>query len=60
MCQVLADGGPLFESELKGGEAPRELDLDVTDVKLLTLFVDFGKELDIGDRVAFGDAKLIK
>ena len=60
VCQVLADGGPLFESELKGGEAPRELDLDVTDVKLLTLFVDFGKELDIGDRVAFGDAKLIK
>jgi len=60
VCQVRGDDKTLFESELKGGDAPRELDLDLAGVRLLTLFVDFGEKLDIGDRVAIADARLIK
>jgi hypothetical protein len=60
VCRVLGDNAVLFESELKGGDEPREIDLDVANVKLLALFVDFGEKLDIGDRVAFADARLIK
>jgi len=60
VCQVRGDDKILFESELRGGDAPRELDLDLAGVKLLTLFVDFVEKLDIGDRVSFADARLIK
>lgn len=59
-CQVIGDGKILFESEIEGGQPPKKLDLNVKDVRTLVLFVDFGERLDIGDRLNFADAKLVR
>lgn len=59
-CEILADGKSLFRSELSGVSSPHELRLDVSGAKRLTLFVDFGRNMDSCDWVTFGDAKLIR
>jgi hypothetical protein len=58
---VTGDGKPLFDGEIKGREAPRPLDLDVTGVRDLEIVVDFGSDIsDIGDHLDLADAKLVK
>ena len=34
--------------------------MDVKGVKTMTILVDFGEDLDVGDHVDLADAKLIK
>ena len=53
--RVLFDSGPFP----RGSEAKR-LNLSVTDVQRLTLEVDFGEGLDLGDVCAFAGARLVK
>jgi len=60
VCQVLGDGKSLFQSVIEGDQPPKKLDLNIKDVRTLVLFVDFGERLDIGDRLNFADAKLIR
>ncbi len=60
LCQVIGDGKTLFQSEIEGGRPPKKLDLEVKGVRTLVLFVDFGQRLDIGDRLNFADAKLVR
>ena len=58
---ITGDGKPLFDGEIKGREAPRPLDLDVTGVRDLEIVVDFGSDIsDIGDHLDLADAKLVK
>ncbi|MBA3314746.1 MAG: NPCBM/NEW2 domain-containing protein [Planctomycetota bacterium] len=57
---ITADGKELFAREVKGSDSPIPLDLDVTGARELTIFVDFGGDLDDGDHLALGDARLIK
>ena len=60
-CRVLGDGRELFtEADLKADQEPKSLELDVKDVKQLTLEVDFGEEEDVCDRVIWGDARLFR
>lgn len=58
---ICGDGKTLFDGEIKGREAPRPLDLDVTSVRDLEIVVDFGSDIsDIGDHLDLADAKLVK
>src|SRR5579862_3228412 len=54
------DGKTLYESEVRGSDAPRNLDLDVAGVRELEILVDFGGDLDIADHLDLADAKVIK
>jgi NPCBM/NEW2 domain len=59
--RVLGDEKVLWEdADLKGDGKPAVLDLPASGVKTLTLEVGYGKDEDIGDRVIWGDARLIK
>jgi hypothetical protein len=57
---ISGDGKPLFDSIVKGTDAPRTLDLDVTNVRDLEILVDFGNEVDISDHLDLAGAKLVK
>jgi len=50
----------LFEADVRGVDKPQILDLDVQDARDLEILVDFGRDLDIGDHLDLGDAKLIR
>jgi hypothetical protein len=59
--RVLADGKPLFEdADLRGDQKAAEVDVNVAGAKRLTLEVDYGQGQDVGDRVAWADARLLK
>ena len=57
---ISGDGKPLFESIVKGTDAPRSLDLDVTDVRDFEILVDFGNEVDIADHLDLAGARFLK
>lgn len=57
---LYGDDQALFRQTIEASAAPVDLDIDVTNVLRLRLVVDFGKNLDIGDRVHLGDARLTK
>jgi hypothetical protein len=57
---ISADGKALFDSIIKGTDAPRHLDLDVTNVRDLEIVVDFGNNVDIADHLDLAGAKVIK
>lgn len=58
---VLADEKPLLEAvRLAGGEKPVPVRLDVSGAKTLTILVEFGQTLDVGDHVDLADARLLK
>lgn len=57
---ITGDDKELFNRDISGEDAPIPLDLDVSGVRELTIFVGFGGDLDDGDHLALGDARLIK
>ncbi len=57
---VSGDGKPLFESDVRDGDQPKPLDLEVRGVRDLEFLVDFAENLDIADHLDLADAKLIK
>jgi hypothetical protein len=61
VARVIGDDKVLWrESDLAGDAKPTPLDLKVSGVKTLTLEVDFGKYPDVGGRVIWGEARLVK
>ena len=59
--RVLGDDRPLFDKpDLSGADAPEKLDLDVSGVRRLSLVVDFGENQDVGDRIIWADAHVIR
>lgn len=61
MLSVLADDKPLLPAtKLTGKDKALPLRLDLTGAKTLTILVEFGDALDIGDHVDLAEAKLIK
>lgn len=60
--RILGNGKLLWEDANLTGEArkPALVDLDIAGVKTLVLEADFGPEGDVGGRVIWGDARLIK
>ncbi len=57
---ILGDDKVLLDANVKGPDAPRKVDLDISGVKELQILVDFGGDLDIADWLSMGDAKVIK
>lgn len=59
--RVLGNGRILLDSgEVTGSDEPREVIVDVSDVRRLTLLVDFGAALDLSDHADWGDARLLR
>jgi hypothetical protein len=59
--RITADGAELFVAEeVTATDDPRLLDLDLTGRGQLTLEVDFGRNMHIGDHVVFGNARLLR
>lgn len=59
--RILADGTELFVAdEVTAAEEPHVLDLDLSGKERLTLEVDFGQGMHIGDHVVFGNARLLR
>lgn len=57
---ISGDGRTLLESDVDGSDAPRAIDLDVTDVRDLEILVDYGAYWDISDHLDLVEARVIK
>lgn len=58
---VIGGGRVLWSAEnVRGGEPPREVLVDVTGVDVLELFVDYGEDLDLSDHACWAFARLIR
>ncbi|MAE66594.1 MAG: hypothetical protein CMJ18_20175 [Phycisphaeraceae bacterium] len=61
VIRVRGDGRVLFENlDARGDKDPIPLSIDITGVEALVLEVDFGPGQDVGDRVVWADAQLIR
>ena len=58
--EIRGDDRVLLDEPLAGSAAPRPIELDVTGVGRLTILVDYGEGLDIGDQLILGNARLIR
>jgi hypothetical protein len=57
---IRGDGRELWKARVRGGDAVRLIDLDLTGVAQLELQVDAGERHDIGDHLVLADAQLIR
>jgi hypothetical protein len=58
--KIAADGKVLWKQRIRAGDKPHQLAFDLSGAESLKLEVDFGRNLDLGDHVAFADAKVLK
>jgi len=57
---LTGDGRELFSASIKGTEPARAIRVDVTGVRRLTILVDFGDDLDVGDHLNLCNARIVK
>jgi hypothetical protein len=57
---ILGDNKQLFQDSVAGSDKPRTLDINIVGVRRITIKVDYGKNLDIGDQLNMGDARVLK
>jgi hypothetical protein len=57
---VIGDGKELFSQSVSGRERGIPLDVDITNVRKLTILVDYGEDLDVGDYLDICDARIVK
>lgn len=57
---ILGDGERLFTRRMTGHDRPHELSLDINGTKEITLVVEPGEGLDLGDVADWADARLVK
>jgi hypothetical protein len=61
VCRVLGDGRELFaQPDLRADQDPVAVEVSVAGVGQLSLEVDFGEAEDIGDRVIWADARILR
>ncbi len=59
--KVVGDGRLLWEAKnVRGGEAPRSLLVDVGGVAVLELLVEFGEGMDLSDQAVWANARVIR
>lgn len=58
--EVRGDDKVLWQGDVHGSDPPQELELELAGARRLTVFVDYGSDLDIGDQVDLGDARVTK
>jgi len=57
---IRGDDRVLLEADVTGSDAPRQIDLDLTGVRRLSILVDFARELNVGDHLLLCEARVIK
>ena len=57
---IRGDERLLLEADVTGLDAPRQIDLDLTGVRRLSILVDFARELNVGDQLLLCEARVIK
>ena len=57
---IKGDGQELFADDVDGADDPRELSINVTGVRQLEIFVDFGENQDVGDHLNLCNARIVK
>jgi hypothetical protein len=57
---IEGDDRELFSREIAGNEPPVPLDFEIAGVRRLTITVDYGRNLDTGDWLILGDARVVK
>ncbi len=57
---VLADGESVFTRRVKGTDPPQEIRVDIPRAKKVTLLVEAGAGLDLGDHADWCDVRFIK
>jgi hypothetical protein len=57
---IQADERGLFTRDIAGGEPPVPLDVDISNARRLSITVDYGRNLDSGDWLILGDARIVK
>ncbi|MDW8223378.1 MAG: NPCBM/NEW2 domain-containing protein [Gemmatales bacterium] len=60
LVRIEGDGRELFHAVVSTGDKPREISLGIENVVRLRLIVDYGDDLDLGDHVAFAEARILK
>ena len=60
LLAVRGDGRVLWNGPVTGTEPAKAIDVDVAGVRRLTIFVDFGDDLDVADHLDLCEARLIK
>lgn len=60
LLTIVADGETLFERTIDGKQPPATIDLDIAQKKKLQILVDYGSNLDLGDRLHLVEARLVK
>lgn len=58
--EIKGDGKILWQGDVRGVDPARALEVDIAGVKRLEIVADFGADLDIGDRLDLGDARVTK
>ena len=58
--EIKGDGKMLWQGDVIGSDPARELEVDVAGVKRLEIVVDYGADLDVGDRLDLCDARVTK
>lgn len=58
--RVRADGEILFEKQVDGGDDPQNIRVDIADRNRISLQVDVGQNLDLGDAANWCEARFIK
>ena len=57
---ILGDGKRLYSKEIVGSDSVCEFDLDIEDMRRLTIIVDHGGNSDYGDQLNLCNARLTK
>ena len=60
VVQISADGAEVLKKTVTGRTAAEEIRVDLTGVRRLTILVDYGEGMDIGDTVVFADARIVQ
>ncbi len=57
---VSGDERVLLETTVTGTDPPKEVDLDITGVRRLSILVDFGEDLGVADHLDLCEARIVK
>ncbi len=58
--KISGDGKELYSGNFSGLDKAVPLEIDVTGVRKLTILVDYGQDLDVGDYFDLADARIVK
>ena len=58
ILEVFADRQPIWQGEISGESPPQEINVAVGEARAIILVVDYGKNLDYGDRLHLAEARL--